>query len=1100
MRSTIPSQGFASNKERFAPKIMYFDPLNAGPRQSWPRQIKLARDLGFDYLLSAPLFAPGSSGDRFISADHERAHPAIDPKLSADGLASELSIECRANDLELYLDLAIGRVSDDAAIAQAFPHWFRKASSSPIDPRISRRDEAAAYIRVEEDSVADEVVGYWTNRLERLARAGVTGFCCVDPEFASPVLYARLISAVTRVCPQCRFLVWTPGLDWSSIGALRGVGFAGAFSSVAWWDGRAPWLAEEHNLLRGLGAVISCPEVPFGPRVESKTPDLVETRLRYRHLLLRAAATGDGIMVPMGTDAVAHQGFDDETTASGTRYDTDTFQNIRTADIREATALSDELAGRRLGSEMRIVSPPDQPVTAIFRSSSLGQSETAAVILINTDLQHEGPLPISLDPLPPAARIAAVADQAISADRDSSAPLGPGEVRVIALRPGVPIRLQLTESQAAKIASLPRVVIDDVTPAVENGRFPTKRVVGDDIAVEANVFSDGHELLAVELIWRAADEKGWRRQPMQLLGNDRWRATLACDRIGRYEYTIEAWWDRFGTFCHDLEIKRRAGADLGIEIVEGREHLEKASGCADRDEQGIITAALRWLADASPDASADILLAQDLREVMYGAEERQFLFRCKPTFALDVERPQAAFAAWYEMFPRSATDSSGRHGTFRDVIARLPAIRDMGFDVLYMPPIHPIGWTHRKGKNNSPTLEPGDVGSPYAIGSAQGGHDAIHAELGTIADFRRLRDAASAHGLELALDFAIQCSPDHPWLKEHPEWFRWRPDGSVRYAENPPKKYQDIVNVDFYAPNAYPALWQALRDIVLYWRSEGVRLFRVDNPHTKPLPFWEWLILQVRGRYPDVIFLSEAFTRPKIMYRLAMSGFSQSYTYFTWRNTKQELTEYFTELTTTDVKDYFRPHLFVNTPDINSFFLQTSGRPGFLIRAALAATLSGLWGIYSGFELCESAALPGREEYLDSEKYQIKVRDFEAPGNITAEISKLNYIRRTYPALQSHLGLTFYPVHHDQVVCYGKMSAGCADMILVAVQLDPFHGCEATIEVPLWEWDLPDSASVAVRDLMNDTEFTWHGKLQRIRLDPQALPFAIWHISPVLGG
>jgi starch synthase (maltosyl-transferring) len=434
------------------------------------------------------------------------------------------------------------------------------------------------------------------------------------------------------------------------------------------------------------------------------------------------------------------------------------------------------------------------------------------------------------------------------------------------------------------------------------------------------------------------------------------------------------------------------------------------------------------------------------------------------------------------------------------VIARLPAIRDMGFDVLYMPPIHPIGWTNRKGKNNSPTLESGDVGSPYAIGSAQGGHDAIHPELGTIADFRRLRDAASAHGLELALDFAIQCSPDHPWLKEHPEWFRWRPDGSVRYAENPPKKYQDIVNVDFYAPKAFPALWQALRDIVLYWRSEGVRLFRVDNPHTKPLPFWEWLIQQVRGLYPDVIFLSEAFTRPKIMYRLAMSGFSQSYTYFTWRNTKQELTEYFTELTTTDVKDFFRPHLFVNTPDINPYFLQTSGRPGFLIRAALAATLSGLWGIYSGFELCESAALPGREEYLNSEKYQIKVRDFGGPRNIIAEISKLNHIRRTYPALQSHLGLTFYPVHHDQVVCYGKMGPGRADMILVAVQLDPFHNCEATIEVPLWEWNLPDSASVAVRDLMNETVFTWHGKLQRIRLDPQALPFAIWHISPIPGG
>jgi starch synthase (maltosyl-transferring) len=424
----------------------------------------------------------------------------------------------------------------------------------------------------------------------------------------------------------------------------------------------------------------------------------------------------------------------------------------------------------------------------------------------------------------------------------------------------------------------------------------------------------------------------------------------------------------------------------------------------------------------------------------------------------------------------------------------------MGFDVLYLTPIHPIGATNRKGKNNSlRTEQPNDVGSPYAIGSSEGGHDAIHRELGTIEDFRRLRDAAAEHGLELALDFAIQCSPDHPWLKDHPEWFNWRPDGSVRYAENPPKKYEDIVNVDFYANNAIPGLWSALRDVVLFWASEGIRIFRVDNPHTKPLPFWEWLIAEVRARHPDVIFLSEAFTRPKMMYHLAKIGFSQSYTYFTWRDLKQELTDYFSELTTSDVKDYFRPNLFVNTPDINPHFLQTSGRPGFLIRAALATTLSGLWGMYSGFEICEAAALPGREEYLDSEKYEIRVRRYDAPGNIVSEISKLNRIRRSHPALQSHLGLRFYSAHNDQIILYGKPLPVRGEMILVAVSLDPFHPQEATIEVPLWEWNLPDSASVTVRDLMRDVTSAWHGKLQRIRLDPADLPFAIWRITPRSG-
>ncbi|MDP2396662.1 MAG: alpha-amylase family glycosyl hydrolase, partial [bacterium] len=414
---------------------------------------------------------------------------------------------------------------------------------------------------------------------------------------------------------------------------------------------------------------------------------------------------------------------------------------------------------------------------------------------------------------------------------------------------------------------------------------------------------------------------------------------------------------------------------------------------------------------------------------------------------------------------------------------------------LYFPPIHPIGRANRKGPDNSLTAGPADPGSPYAIGDETGGHDAIHPELGSFDDFDRLIEEAHAQGLEIALDFAIQCSPDHPWLKKHPGWFAWRPDGSLKYAENPPKKYQDIVNVDFYADKAVPDLWLAWRDVVLLWIGHGVKIFRVDNPHTKPLPFWEWMIDEIRSAHPDVIFLAEAFTSPAMMYRLGKIGFSQSYTYFTWRNHKAELADYITELTTTAPKEFFRPHFFVNTPDINPPFLQTSGRPGFRIRAVLAATLSGLFGIYSGFELCEAAPLPGREEYARSEKYEIRHRDWNAPGNIIADIALLNRLRRTHPALQTHLNTRFYVAHNDNILYYGKLAPDGSDIILVAVSLDPFHPQEADFEVPLWEFGLPDHGSIDVEDLANGHRFHWHGKNQHIRLDP-AEPYRLWRVAP----
>jgi starch synthase (maltosyl-transferring) len=486
---------------------------------------------------------------------------------------------------------------------------------------------------------------------------------------------------------------------------------------------------------------------------------------------------------------------------------------------------------------------------------------------------------------------------------------------------------------------------------------------------------------------------------------------------------------------------------------------------------------------------------------MAAADERRHRVRSRD-HAVEADRIGARFAGWYEMFPRNAAGDPKRHGTFRDVIRHLPRIRAMGFDVLYFPPIHPIGRAHRKGRNNSLTPAPEDPGSPYAIGGEEGGHDAVHPELGTVEDFRTLREAAAAQGLELALDFAIQCSPDHPWLREHPDWFDWRPDGTIKYAENPPKKYQDIVNVDFYAPGAVPSLWIALRDAVRFWVDQGVRLFRVDNPHTKPLPFWEWMIADIRARHPDVVFLAEAFTRPKMMYRLAKLGFGQSYTYFTWRNEKREITEYLTELSTEAPRDFFRPHFFVNTPDINPVFLQTGGRPAHLIRAALATTLSGLWGMCQGFELCEATPLPGREEYLDSDKYEIRAWPDRRPGDIVEEITRLNAIRKANPALQTHLGLAFHTAFNDRVLFYSKATEDRSNVVLCAVGLDPYQAQEATVELPLWElWRLPDHAALEVEDLMRDGHrFAWHGRTQRLRLDPHGLPFGIWRVRPAAGG
>lgn len=651
----------------------------------------------------------------------------------------------------------------------------------------------------------------------------------------------------------------------------------------------------------------------------------------------------------------------------------------------------------------------------------------------------------------------------------------------------------LKQSPASINRDAPRIAIENVTPRIDAGQFAVRRVTGSLVRVEADLLSDGHDKLAGEVAVCTPAATKFQAVPLTHAGNDRWFAEFSLEQLGRHKFKVTAWKDDYASFTDELTKKHQAGLVTTLEVEEGMALIRHTQQHAPSRARPLLTGLLRALEAADADERRTVLLSAATTALMRDADVRKFAASSQ-IFLIDVEPENAAFASWYEIFPRSQAGDAQRHGNFQDVIAQLPRIAGMGFDVLYFPPIHPIGKTHRKGRHNTLTPAPNDPGSPYAIGSDEGGHDAIHPELGTLRDFQRLRKAAAALGITLALDFAIQCSPDHPWLKDHKDWFNWRPDGSLRYAENPPKKYEDIVNVDFYAPDAKPALWIALRDVVQFWVDQGIRLFRVDNPHTKPFPFWEWLISDIKSRHPDAVFLAEAFTRPKIMYRLAKIGFSQSYSYFTWRNSKVELEEYMTELTTTAVKEYFCPHFFVNTPDINPYFLQTSGRAGHLIRAALAATLSGLWGVYNGFELCEAVPIPGKEEYFDSEKYTLKAWDHEKPGNIVTEITALNRIRRENAALHSHLGLEFLKAYNDQILYFRKFSAD-GNVLLIAISLDPFNMQDATIEVPLWRFGLADDGDIHAEDLMRGIDFTWHGKYQPVRLNPQELPFCIWRLT-----
>ncbi len=1022
-------------------------------------QAKHATELGFSHLLLPPPWLAASPSDPYLTQDFTAFAPGL-------GVAGVPELVRAAGEAALLVDVQLDAVSAKADLTGA--PFAVPDPAGLLDPRRRLRGDAAtARLDGAEDVAA--LATWWATRLQSWHRQGLAGFRLLGLQAIAAGLLPGFFAALREALPQAVLLPWTPGLSRETVLGLRGREADGVFASLPWWGGRADWLWEEAAALVSVAPLLGLDGVPQGPD--------------------HAPA---GVHTPPGLAAVLGQGW---LHVPAAQDDPAELRRLN-ATIAGETALAARLPARLPTGEAG-------PVISLLRTDSadLRQATRAALAVVNTDTQLQ--LGVKGAALLTAA--GGAFGRFADADGNGLSPeglvhLAPGATRLFtaARRRDAQEAPRAAPEAARKAAAAPRLAIENPQPCVDSGRHPVKATAGEVVTVTADVVFDGHDVIAAALRWRAPGEVAWREVAMRPLGNDVWTADMPLACMGLHHYVVAAWRDDWATFHNELTKKSAVGLRVTLELAEGEALVRAAQARKADPASGSLGAALRDRLDAlaglDEAGRTRALLEPELAELMRAADTRPFKVET-PAIPVDAERALASYASWYEIFPRSMSDDPGRHGNFADVERHLPRIRDMGFDVLYFPPISPIGRTNRKGRNNTLTPAPDDPGSPYAVGSPEGGHDALHPELGTLADFRHLQQAAAAHGLEVAIDFAIQCSPDHPWLRQHRGWFDWRPDGSIRYAENPPKKYEDIVNVDFYAEDAVPGLWAALCDVVLFWCEQGIRIFRVDNPHTKPFPFWEWMIREVRARYPEAMFLAEAFTRPKIMYRLAKVGFSQSYTYFTWRNDKAELEEYLTELGEAPARHVFRPHFFVNTPDINPVFLQGSGRGGFLIRAALAGTLSGLFGVYCGFELCEAAAVPGKEEYLDSEKYQLRAWDWQRAGNIVAEITALNRIRRRNPALQTHLGVRFLPAANEKVLFYEKATPDRSNVVLVAVSLDPHLPQEADVELPLWSWRLPDEGALAMDDLLAGTSAVWQGRQHRVRLTPEQ-PYAIWRAHP----
>lgn len=641
-----------------------------------------------------------------------------------------------------------------------------------------------------------------------------------------------------------------------------------------------------------------------------------------------------------------------------------------------------------------------------------------------------------------------------------------------------------------------RVTIENVRPEINCGRFHIKRVVGEKVVVFADIFADGHDSISARLLYRRLRDDLWEEAPMRFIENDVWKGEFVVKELGIYHYTLRGWVDHFKTWQNDLRKKFEAAQDIRMDLLMGAGYIEETSKRTLGNDKSKLTEIVNFLRNEVDAGKAiSVALSEELSGLIDKYPDKEFATNYEKELTVVVDSGKALFSTWYELFPRSRFLKPDGHGGLKDCEAVLPEIARMGFDVLYLAPIHPIGKTNRKGRNNSLELSTNDPGSPWAIGSEEGGHKAIHPLLGNFGDFERLVKKAQGYGMEIAMDLAFQCSPDHPYVREHPEWFKRRPDSTVQYAENPPKKYEDIFPLNF-ETKQWQKLWEELKGVVLFWVEKGVRIFRVDNPHTKPFHFWEWIIKEVKRDHPDVIFLSEAFTRPKVMYYLAKLGFTQSYTYFTWRNTKKEFIEYFTELTQTEIREYFRPNLWPNTPDILPEHLQYGGRPAFITRLVLAATLSSNYGIYGpAFELCVSEAVPGKEEYLNSEKYEIKHWGWDKPGNLKDLITRINKIRKKNPsALQTTWNLKFYEVDNEQLLFYGKVTEDLSSIILVVVNLDPFHTQSGWVTVPIGEFGIDSNQPYLVHDLLSDDKYVWQGERNYVQLNPHVLPAHIFSL------
>ena len=1046
------------------PRIYNLFPLLAGDVTAWRAHLPRIAALGFDWVYVNPFHLPGFSGSLYAVKDHAALNPLFGDTAQADALLRGFVEDARGHGLTVMMDLVVSHTSKDSLLAAEHPDWFlhdaegKLQSPRAVDPEAPEGfTEWGDLAQLDFSNMAARAgqVAFFVAIARHHAELGFAGFRA-DAAYQVPAeVWAAIIAAV----PHAVFAAETLGCTPDQAAAVGRAGFAYLFNSAKWWDFQADWFFEQYDQLRAVAPSIAFPESHDTPRLAADCPEGADARAHaLRHAAFAVFASA-GWMMPMGFE----YGFRRRLNVVTTRpEDWETPQFDLSPEIVRLNALKARLAALNQEGRLERLSPPDAPVLVLRRWDA---EERSAVVLT---LARDGG--------------EAVAD------------LGGGHEDLFAA-PGVKLLVWTSASGLPRTVSQP-IVIEDMRPRVDDGRFAVKREVGDMVEVSADIFKDGLDRLGARVLFREAQTSHWDASPLTALGDDRWGGRFRVIHNTRVVFTIEAWIDAFETWREGLVKKRQAHQDVGLDLTEGRQLVAAAlPRAADAEDRRRLE---RVLADfdvaASDDERAALLLSTMLRQVMGFYPDRSAAVRADRHHEVVVDRVAARFAAWYEMFPRSQGRLVGRSASFKDCEARLPEIAGMGFDVVYLPPIHPIGRVYRKGPDNTLVAGPADPGSPYAIGSTEGGHCAVHPELGTLDDFRAFVARAQALGMEVALDLALQCAPDHPWVRDHPQWFRFRPDGSIRHAENPPKVYQDIVNLDFHSADAR-ALWDAVLDVVLFWVGQGVNIFRIDNPHTKPVPFWEWLIATVQRTHPQVLFLAEAFTRPKMMRMLGKAGFSQSYTYFTWRNFKGELTAYLTELTRSDMRDYFRPHFFTNTPDILPGYLQSGGRAAFRIRLVLAATLGSLYGIYNGFELCEAAAVPDSEDYLHSEKYQYKVWDWNRAGHIKDDITRLNAIRRANPALHEFENLTFHQADNDSVLFYGKSTLDRSNLLFIAVTLDPFDVVEADLHFPLDDMGVPEGETFEVEDLLSGARHLWRGAVHRLRLDPHLCPAAIFRVT-----